>query len=119
MTLAFRKFKVYAKLVVIVAAALALLLVVYKNHDKRASVWFFRDYPDINVLWLIACTAVASIVAYWVLRTTRGVIRDIRAAQLEDRLRARERAAAERTRELEERERRLDDKLKKAIGDQP
>ncbi|HEY3244590.1 MAG TPA: hypothetical protein VGM03_14715 [Phycisphaerae bacterium] len=119
MKLAFRKFKVYAKLVVIIAAALVTLLVVYNNHDQRASVWFFGEYQNINVLWLMACTAAAAILVYWILRITRGVLHDMRAAQQEEQLRAREAAAAQRARELEERERRLDDKLKRAIGDQP
>ncbi len=78
MALAFRQIKVYFKLVALVVIAGACLIVVVMNRGNTATVWLFGPYPDINVLWLMLCTAIATLIAWWLVRATAGVMKDMR-----------------------------------------
>jgi type VI protein secretion system component VasK len=105
-----KKIKTYARLCLVVAVALAVVLIIFKNYGRKASFWFFQDFENVSVLWLIACTAAGSIVAYWVSLTVWSLWRDLRemhrdseTAKAHDDQRKREAA-------LEEQERRIDEK---------
>lgn len=118
MALAARRFKVYLRLVAIIAVALIVLLVVLMNQKNRADIWFFGKYEDINVLWLIAVTAVASIVGWIVVRKIFTVIRDVkelRKARQHEQLMAEQRRLAS---ETAEREKRIDEKLRRSITEE-
>lgn len=114
MTLAFKRIKVYAKLTLIVAAVLIVFMVVLKNRDNVVTVWFFREYQAVNVLWLIACTAVSTVLLSWILSTTVGVWRDLRDVFDATEAERREEALKQREAKLVEAENRIDRKLKGA-----
>ena len=78
MKLVFKQINVYARLVVLIAMALVVVAVVIKNADNRVTVWFFKSYESVHVLWLILFTSVGSILSWWILSATLGVWRDMR-----------------------------------------
>ncbi len=119
MKLVLRRVKVYAKLILILAAIVLTLVVVLKNQENTADIWFFKPYTDINVLWLILIIAVSSVVGWWGIRKIFGVLRELRevrrAAEADRRLQEQQRLA----RELAERERRIDAKVVRSIRQEP
>ena len=118
MSLAFKRFKVYVRCTLIVAAAVAIGLVLVKNRDNRVAFWFFgltEETGRINVVWLMLCTAVGTLVSWWVFSFGWGLWREVREVR---RLEASKHTAEEfekRETELNERERRIDESLKRAI----
>jgi len=115
MTLALKQVKVYFKFAAIIAAIVVVLLVVLMNRNRTADVWFFREYSDVNVLWLILVTAVLAIVGWWGIRKVVGVLRDLRELR---RSREVQRKMDEQRRlaeEMTEREKRIDEKLQRSI----
>lgn len=121
MSLAFKRFKVYLRtlLSALVVVVVGLVLVMNRNHE--VAVWFFwLTDPDetVNVVWVMLCTALATLVSWWVV--SRGVtllreVREVRRLQLAKASDERQKARAA---ELDERERRLDEKLERAITDE-
>jgi hypothetical protein len=118
MSLAFRKAKVYAKLLLITAVALVIALVVIFNRGNKVTIWFFREHKDINVLWVILCTAAGSIFCYWVGRTVFSVVRDMRKLGREAAMRAWEEEQRRLADKLAEQEKRIDQKRTQAIRDE-
>jgi uncharacterized membrane protein (DUF106 family) len=111
-----RQFKVYVKLILLVALALVLGLVVFNNRHNTVDVWFFKAYESVNVCWLMLITAIGSIATWWILRATVGVWREMRELAKEAHL-EKKRAEQEKLAEkLAETEKRIDSKLKGAIG---
>jgi len=118
MSLAFRRIKVYIRtaLVVIVLAAVAVVLI--KNRGNRVPVWFFGlidEKQEINVVWLILCTAAGSIVSWWVIRAGVGLLRDMRELQRDSEFRRREQEQKELADKLREQERRIDEKINRGL----
>ena len=119
MALAARQIKVYLRLVAIGAVGLIVLLVVLMNLKNRADIWFFGKHEDINVLWLIAVTAAASILGWIVVRKIFSVIRDLkelREARLHEQRMSEQKRLAD---EAAEREKRIDEKLRRSITEEP
>lgn len=118
MALAARQIKVYLRLVAIGAVGLTVLLVVLMNLKYRADIWFFGKYEDVHVLWLIAVTAVGSIMGWVVVRKVFSVIRDLKelrkAKRDEQKISAQQRLADE----TAEREKRIDEKLRRSITEE-
>ncbi len=114
MTLAFKRIMLYAKLALIIAAVLIVFIAVLKNRDNVIIVWFFREYQAVNVLWLIACTAVSTVLSWWILSATVGVWRDLRGVYNATQAQRREEALKQREAKLVEAEERIDRKLKGA-----
>jgi len=115
MALALKRLKVYLKLAAISAAIAVALLLVIANSRRTADVWFFHDYNDIPVLWLILVTAVLAIVGWWGVRKVIGVLRDFRDLQ---RAEVAQRQIDEQRRladEVAQREKRIDEKLHRSI----
>ena len=56
MTLAFQKIRVYARVTLMGAVALLLVLVLVLNWNNRATVWFFHKFEDIPIIWLLLVT---------------------------------------------------------------
>lgn len=116
MPLVFKQFKVYVRLALLVALALVIVLVVFYNRTNKVNVWFFKSYESINVLWLLVCTAIASIVSWWIVSASFGLWRDLRdlgrAAELKKTQAEQEKLVAN----LAETEKRIDKKLKDAIS---
>ncbi len=118
MGLAFKQFKVYTKVVLVLAVALAVGAVLLKNREYRVPVWFFGltdPTKEINVVWLILCSAVGAIVAWTVLRATLGVVKELRQVARAKEVQARDRSQQELAAKLKEQERRIDEKISKAI----
>ncbi len=117
MSLVFKQIRLYAKLTLFIALALVVGLVVYKNRDHRVTVWFFATYESINVLWLMLCTAGATVVTWWILALTRTVWRDMKV-MFREKERQREQDEIERRKkEIAEAEKRIDRKIKTALHD--
>ncbi len=117
MALALKQIKVYLRLIAIVAVAAVVLLVVVKNRHHEADVWFFGLYQQVNVVWLMFTTAVASVVVWWGVRKVFGVIRDLRELRRLQRDQARLEEQRRLAREVAEREKRVDEKVRRAIGE--
>lgn len=117
MKLVFKQIKVYARLVVLIAMALIVAAVVVKNADNRVTVWFFRSYESVHVLWLILFTSVGSILSWWILTATLGVWRDMRELHRASELERARTDQLKHAKEMAEREERIDRKLKDAISD--
>jgi len=116
MGLALRQIKTYAKLVVMVAAAVAVLLVVVMNRSHKVDVWLFHSFPQTNVLWVMLVSGVSAVAIAWTLARVRRVIRDVREIR---KAKAAEAQMAEQRRlaaELKEQEDRIDTKIQSSIG---
>jgi len=113
-----KRFKVYLKTALLVALALVVALVVYKNRANKVSVWFFAEFASINVLWLMACTAGGAIAGWWIIVASRGVLRDMHELRREDVLKKAEEQQRQLAAKLAETEKRIDIKLKKAVSDE-
>lgn len=107
----------YFKLGLVAGIGVFLLVVILANRENKTDVWFGAQFEQVSTLWLIAVTAGASIVGFWVLTRIRGLIKSVRSqrAQREhERKLAQQQALAK---ELSAQERRIDEKLRKSIAD--
>ncbi len=122
MKLAFKRLKLYGRGGLIVAVLGVVGLVLLKNRGHAVAFWFFGltdDERPVNVVWLILCTSAATLVSWWVLSLGWGLLRDMREVH---RLRALSDATKElsqRATDLQERERRVDERLKRALAEDP
>lgn len=123
MSLAFRQLKVYLRIALVVLIGIGVALVLFKNRAYSAGFWFFWLRDDetqpVNVVWLMLCTAIGTLLTWWVLSIAWGLIRDWRELK---RLRANAdlaKAQAVREAELTEREKRLQEKLDTLSHDAP
>ena len=122
MKLAFKRLKLYGRGGLIVAVLGVVGLVLLKNRGHAVAFWFFGltdDQRPVNVVWLILCTSAATLVSWWVLSLGWGLLRDMREVH---RLRAISNANKELTQratDLQERERRVDERLKRALTEEP
>ena len=119
MSLAFKRIKVYIKsgLVLIVALAIGAVLIENRNHAVR--FWFFGlvdSAKEINVLWLILCTALGSVLSWSVLWMAVGLVKDARELRRQRQLRRWDESQKELADKLREQEKRIDEKIGKAIG---
>ena len=118
MSLALRQIKVYTKFVALLIVALAVGAVLFKNRHNTVVVWFFgivdSDQP-VNVVWLLLCTAVGSIVCWSALRMGLSLIKDTREVQRQRQARQREKSQQELAQRLREQEKRIDEKINTAI----
>jgi len=113
-----KRFKVYLKTTLLVALAMVVAAVVYQNRANRVDVWFFADFADINVLWLITYTAAGTLVSWWIVVASRGVIREMGELSREAQRQSVERQQQAMAAKLAETEKRIDSKLKKAVSDE-
>jgi len=105
-----KKMKIYARLCLVVAVALAAVLIIFKNYGRKVDFWFFHDFKEVSVLWLIGCTAAGSIVSYWVALTLFSLWKDMRELQRETAQKAIDEEHRKRADTLAEQERRIDEK---------
>lgn len=112
----FKRVRVYAKLALAAALIVWLLLVVLLNRGNKTDVWFVWQFHQVPTLWLMVVTALISIVSFWLVLRLRGVLREYRQMQSEAeqaRRTTEQQAMADR---LAAQERRIDEKLRGAIG---
>ncbi len=117
MSLAFKRLKVYLRLLLVLAVTGALALVLLMNRSHRVEFWFFgvtdADKP-VNVVWLMLTTASATLLTWRLFIFAGGLRRDMRELK---QLRVIEQARKEQDKrgvDLEVRERRIDEILKRA-----
>jgi ABC-type microcin C transport system permease subunit YejE len=111
-----KRFLAYAKLMLAALLAVFLVLTVAANYGNKTNVWFVRQFEGVPTLWLLAVTAVVSIVGFWVLLRLRGMVRQVREVRAE---RLREQQLAQQqilARELAAQERRIDEKLRQSVS---
>jgi hypothetical protein len=113
------KIRLYARLTLFVALAVVIAMVVFKNRQHRVTIWFFATFESINVLWLMLCTAGASLVSWWILSTTRSVWRDMRELFRLQQVEQRDATLKKREDDIAEAEKRIDQKIKRAIDSEP
>jgi hypothetical protein len=113
----FRQFVVYSKVTLLCVVFLAVGYIVFRNRNFKTNFWPGADGEPVPTLWLMLATSLVSIVVFWVVLRTRRVFRELAEVRAD-------RAASERLaeqgrlkRQLEEQERRIDEKLKRAVGD--
>lgn len=121
MSLAFKRFKVYLRtlLSALVVVVVGLVLVMNRNHE--VAVWFFwLTDPDetVNVVWVMLCTALATLAIWCVVSRGVTLLREVREVRRLQMAKASDERQKARAAELDERERRLDEKLERAITDE-
>ena len=113
MSLAFKQISVYTKLILVLIVALAVGTVLVKNRNSMVTIWFFglveSDKP-INVLWLLLCTAVGSVVCWWVFLKALHLVREMREVAQEKQARKATELQEQRARELTAQEERIDER---------
>lgn len=110
-----REILAYTKLVLVIALGLAVLTTVVMNQGRKADVWLW-EAQELPTLWLMAATALVSVVLFWVLTKLRRMIVEVR--QIRERRRHEREATQQRelARQLSEQERRIDAKLRKTLS---
>jgi type VI protein secretion system component VasK len=115
---AIKRIKVYSRLTLLGIVAVLVAIILIKNRNNEVAFWFFGltdEQEQVNVVWLMVCTAAATLLVWWVLSLGWRLWRDIRELRrLEESKRVKE-ALNQRERELQERERRIDEKVQEAI----
>ena len=118
MSLAWKRWKVYVRVVLIGLVAVAIAAMLVMNRAYVVSFWFFGltdTSREINVVWLMIFTAVGTLISWWVFSFGWGLWRDMRDMRRTGAAEKATRALAEREAELAARERRIDEKVKRAI----
>jgi len=119
MSLVFKRVKTYSKLALLVGLAVVALLVIVYNRSNTVDFWFFGRYEQINVLWLVGCTAVGSVASWWIVSASIGVGRDLAELKRSRELQATRNDQESLAKQLAETEKRIDRKLKTAVGEKP
>ncbi len=117
MSVEIKKTKLYFKLLLIALVVIMVVLVLFMNRKQHASVWFFGEYKDVNVLKLMLMTAVASIISFWILTTGFKLAREWREVSKQIAQREREKQLEQKAKALDEREQRIDEKINRALSD--
>jgi type VI protein secretion system component VasK len=118
MALAFKRIRVYFRLTLLGIVAVLVAVILIKNRNNAVAFWFFgltNEQEKVNVVWLMVCTAAATLVVWWVLSLGWRLWRDMRELRrLEESKRVKD-AQDKRERELQQREKRIDEKVQEAI----
>ncbi|NOX59450.1 MAG: hypothetical protein GXP29_11420 [Planctomycetes bacterium] len=120
MNLAIQRIKVYSKLILIILFSLFILLMVWKNWANKVTVWCFGEFVDINVLWLMFCTALFAVLTWITLRFAFGVVRDMGALKAHEDLQTEKKNQAELLKRIDQQtsdEKRSDEENKTAGED--
>jgi hypothetical protein len=110
-----RRLKLYLRisLILVVAGGIALVLIMNRNH--AAPVWFLwlTDVQrPVNVVWLMLCSSAATLIAWWTISASRGLLRDMRELRRAEEAQRLAASQTQRETEFRERERRIDEKLR-------
>ncbi len=115
---AFQQLKVYVRAGLLLVVAVVVALVFLNNRGHSVSIWFFGltdDQKPVNVVWLMLCTAVATLVVWWTGSLAWGLLRDMREVKRRRNIDAANKVIEGRAADLDKRERRIDSKLRQAI----
>jgi hypothetical protein len=111
-----KQITVYAKVTFILAVVLGVVIIIFMNRAYKTRFWPWADQADVPTLWLMLATSVVSIVVFWLLSKMRRVWRELAELQAQKAEQLRQQEEGQRRQQLEEQERRIDDKIKKALG---
>lgn len=115
MALAFKHVKTYAKLAVMIAITVAILLVVVLNRNHKVDVWLFHTFPQTNVLWVMLVSGASAVGIGWILSRVRQVLRDLREIRKAKAMEAQLTEQRQLAEEARERESRIDEKIQQQI----
>ena len=118
MSVAWKRLKVYVRVVMIGLVAAAIAAVLIMNRANVVAFWFFGltdPNHGIKVVWLMVSTAAGTLISWWVFSFGWGLWRDMRDVKRAGKVEQTTRALNERETVLAARERRIDDKVKRAI----
>jgi hypothetical protein len=78
-----KKFKAWVRLVVTLILLFLVILIIAKNSDNQASLWFFHTY-NIAVIWLLIVTSLVSVVGFWIIKGVYRAFKDVRHVEKPD-----------------------------------
>jgi len=78
MAVAFDQFKLYTRMALMFSAVALIATVLFFNRNHDTDVWFFHPFHQVNVVWVMVVTSVASVVSFWLLTQVIAVRRDLR-----------------------------------------
>lgn len=113
----FRQFIVYSKVTAICFAGVSAVVVVFMNRNYKTKFWPGATEKEVPTLWLMLGTAVAAIVAFWLLSRIRRIFKEVAQVTQEKKQAEAKAEQARRAEELARQERRIDEKLKHALDD--
>lgn len=111
-----RQIIVYSKLIIVCAALLLVALIVFMNRSFKSNFWPGADGEPVSTLWLMLATAITSVLLFWVFAKTRRVFRELTQVRAEQAMAARLSEQERLKKSLDDQERRIDEKIKRAIG---
>lgn len=123
MKLAFKRATLYLRICVLVVVGGAIALTLFQNRRNDVSVWFFGltdTEQKINVVWLMLCTSVGTLIAWWAASLVWGLLRDAKELRNVDAAKHAAESVHEREKSLDDRERQLKKKFAEgeASGDE-
>ena len=116
MNVAIKKARLYVKLVLIAVVVVMVVLVLFNNRNNEANVWFFKEFPNLNVLKLLLYTAIISIISFWILTTGFKLARQWREVSKQVAHQEKMKQLDSKADALEKQEQRIDDKINRALG---
>jgi uncharacterized protein HemX len=111
-----RQLIVYTKLTVVCICLGTVAVVVFMNRNYTTNFWPAAVGEPVSTLWLMLATALASVLFFWVFSKTRRVLRELAQVRAEQEMAARLSEQERLRKSLDEQERRIDEKLKRAVG---
>ncbi len=75
-----KKVKAWIRLVVTLVFLFLVILIIWKNWDNQADLWFFHSYK-IAVIWLLIVTALVSVGGFWVLKGVHRAFKDVKQVE--------------------------------------
>ena len=110
MSLAWKRFRVYFRLIIAIVVLGAIGLVLIKNKNHTVKVWFFglvNPQSEINVLWVILWTALFTRIAWFLMSFSLHLWQDYREVKKADLRRELDEQQKRREADLLDREQRL------------
>jgi heme/copper-type cytochrome/quinol oxidase subunit 2 len=111
-----RQIVVYSKLTIVCAIFLAVAVVVFMNRNYKTNFWPGADGEPVSTLWLMLATAITSVLLFWIFAKARRVFRELTQVRAEQAMAARLSEQERLKKSLDDQERRIDEKIKRAIG---
>ncbi len=110
MSLAYKQFKVYLRIIVVAVVVALVGYILFKNRNYTVQFWFFGvtdETKPFNVIWLLWWTAGGTLIVARIVWFTRGLVRDYRAIQKQKTEQLAAVQQSQREKQLQERERRV------------
>jgi type VI protein secretion system component VasK len=117
MSLAYRQFKVYLRIALVVIVLVLAGWILFKNRHHTVKIWFFGltdPEKEVNVVWVMLWTVAITRTVWWVFSFSYGLMRDWREIKRQQAEADAKRQHERRVAELDERERKLNETMKRA-----